>query len=260
MAGTRRDTPDDSGNPEDDGGPGSGTGDNGNGGGGNAGPGPGNGSGGGPCGGGFAANVELTIPLATLLGIAERAGEADWLGAIDPDLARSLAARAAASPRSTFQIVVTDQNGYATGFGIARRRPGTGSQRRPGRDTPPPAGHHEPASPRDSPPTAEFTPPSSPQPPIPGLDGTRPGGTGPGGPGLGGAGLGGSGAGGYGSWRLRIGDLELIADLYRIPRDGCGAPASRRPHTKPGALLRSPGPDPGRILLTAHLRPPPPEL
>ena len=106
--------------------------------GGNGGPGTG-GNGSGPCGGGFAANVELTIPLATLLGIAERAGEADWLGAIDLDLARGPAAWAAASPGSTFQIVVTDQNGYATGFGIARRRPGTGSQRRPGRDTPPPA-------------------------------------------------------------------------------------------------------------------------
>jgi hypothetical protein len=35
-----------------------------------------NGGGGGACGGGFAANVELTIPLATLLGIAERAGSA----------------------------------------------------------------------------------------------------------------------------------------------------------------------------------------
>ena len=42
-------------------------------------------------GAGLAARINLTIPLATLLGLAERPGEAAGLGAIDPALARTLA-------------------------------------------------------------------------------------------------------------------------------------------------------------------------
>ena len=212
-AGGPEDIQDEGENPEEDGGPGSGTGDNGT----------GNGGGAGGNGGGFAANVELTIPLATLLGLAERAGEADWLGAIDPALARRLAARAAASPGSTFRIVVTDENGYATGFGIARRRPGKEKQRRPGRDSPPPVGLNEPVATRDGSPMAVFVPASGGQPAIPGLGGTGASGTRP---------------AGYGSWRLRIGDLELTADLYRIPRDGCGHELATTAY-KPTALLRA---------------------
>jgi hypothetical protein len=181
------------------------------------------GSGGRGGGGGLAANVELTIPLATLLGIAERAGEADRIGAIDPALARSLAARAAASPASTFRIVITDENGYAAGFGIARRRPGQQKQRRPGRDTPPPPAQQGPPATRGSTPMAEFTPAGSGQQVLPGLSAT---------------GLNGSGAAGYGTWRIRIGDLELIADLHRIPRDGCGHELATTAY-RPTALLRA---------------------
>jgi hypothetical protein len=55
-------------------------------------------------------------------------------------------------------------------------------------------------------------------------------------PGLGGTG--GGGAGGYGRWRLRIGDLDLTADLYRIPRDGCGHELATAAY-QPTALLRA---------------------
>ena len=41
----------------------------------------------------------LTIPLATLLGLAENPGEAHGWGAIDPALARQTAASAARHPR-----------------------------------------------------------------------------------------------------------------------------------------------------------------
>jgi hypothetical protein len=186
------------------------------------------------AGDGLAANVDLTIPLATLLGLAERAGEADWLGAIDPALARALALRAAANPRSTFRIIITDRDGYAAGFGIARRRPGRTDRRRPGRDRPPPdpAG---PASTRGSPAMAEMTPADS-QPTLPGL-GPRSG-RGSGGPGGSAGGWAGSPAGGLGTWRIRIGDLELTADLHVIDRDGCGHELATTAY-KPTALLRA---------------------
>ena len=74
-----------------------------------------------------AANTMLTIPLPTLLGQAERPGEAHGLGAIDPALARQMAAAAARDPRSTWCVTVTDDDGHAIAHGCAkpgRRRPG----------------------------------------------------------------------------------------------------------------------------------------
>ena len=47
---------------------------------------------------GVAGRITLTIPLATLLGLAERPGEIGGIGPIDPALARDLAG-AAATPR-----------------------------------------------------------------------------------------------------------------------------------------------------------------
>jgi hypothetical protein len=69
---------------------------------------------------GFAARINLTIPLATLLGLAERPGEAAGLGALDPDLARTLATAAAGHPRTTWCVTVTDQAGHPTAHGCAR--------------------------------------------------------------------------------------------------------------------------------------------
>ncbi len=72
---------------------------------------------------GFAGKVNLTIPLATLLGLAERPGEIPGLGPIDPDLARDLAHAAACNPKTTWCITVTDEQGYAIGHGCARPEP-----------------------------------------------------------------------------------------------------------------------------------------
>ena len=47
---------------------------------------------------GFAGQVTLTIPLATLTGRADRPGEIAGIGPIDPWLARDLARAAAAQP------------------------------------------------------------------------------------------------------------------------------------------------------------------
>src|SRR5580692_3975320 len=69
---------------------------------------------------GFAGQVTLTIPEATLTIRADRPGELGGIAPVDPDLARDLAAAAARNPRSTWCITVTDKDGHAIGHGCAR--------------------------------------------------------------------------------------------------------------------------------------------
>ena len=71
---------------------------------------------GGPVPAGFAGRVTLTVPLATLTGLADRPGELAGLGPVDPWLARDLAAAAARNPKTTWCLTVTDGQG-------PRRRP-----------------------------------------------------------------------------------------------------------------------------------------
>ena len=54
----------------------------------------------GPAPGGFASRVTLTVPLATLTGLAGRPGELAGLGPVDPWLARDLATAAARKPEA----------------------------------------------------------------------------------------------------------------------------------------------------------------
>jgi hypothetical protein len=72
---------------------------------------------------GFAGRITLTIPLATLLGLADRPGEIPGIGPIDPWLARDLAGAAAQNPKTTWCVTVTDQHGHAIGHGCARPAP-----------------------------------------------------------------------------------------------------------------------------------------
>jgi hypothetical protein len=86
---------------------------------------------------------DLVLPLATLLGQAERPGEGHGLGALDPDLCRALAATAARSPRTTICLTITDPDGTAIGHGCARpARPARPAPRGPatyhGGPAPPP--------------------------------------------------------------------------------------------------------------------------
>ena len=74
--------------------------------------------------------ADLVLPLATLLGLAERPGEGHGLGPLDPDLCRELAIAAAASPWTQFCVTVTDGDGIAIGHGCAR--PPRGGTRNPG--------------------------------------------------------------------------------------------------------------------------------
>ena len=75
-------------------------------------------------GGDQRALPEVTVPLVTLQGRAVRAGENRLLGPLDPALARDLAAAAARSPSSRWEVTVVDEHGYAAGHGIARPRRG----------------------------------------------------------------------------------------------------------------------------------------
>ena len=76
-----------------------------------------------PASAGFAGRVTLTVPLANLTGLADRPGELGSLGPVDPWLARDLAAAAAASPKSTWCLTVTDGQGHAVAHGCARPEP-----------------------------------------------------------------------------------------------------------------------------------------
>jgi hypothetical protein len=64
--------------------------------------------------------VHLTLPLVTLLGLANRPGEAPGYGSIDPGLVRDLAAAAAENSRTRYCFTVADPEGRATGHACAR--------------------------------------------------------------------------------------------------------------------------------------------
>jgi hypothetical protein len=102
----------------------------------------------GPAPAGFAGRVTLTVPLATLTGLADRPGELGGLGPVDPWLARDLAAAAARKPSSTWCVTVTDEHGHAIGHGCGRPQPRNHAKRAgPG----PPGFRFTPAS-QDGPP------------------------------------------------------------------------------------------------------------
>jgi hypothetical protein len=78
---------------------------------------------------------EVTAPLVTLQRRAERPGDNRLLGPLDPAMTRELAAAAARSPRSRWEVTVVDDHGYAVGHGVAR----PGRTRRPQPQPPGPA-------------------------------------------------------------------------------------------------------------------------
>ena len=64
--------------------------------------------------------TDLVLPLATLLGLADRPGEGHALGPLDPDLCRHLAIAATGSPWTRLCVTVTDSAGIAIGHGCAK--------------------------------------------------------------------------------------------------------------------------------------------
>ena len=161
------------------------------------GAGPGNGG-----AGGFAGRVTLTVPLGTAAGLSDRPGELGGHGPVDPWLARDLANAAAANPKTTWCITVTDQHGHAVGHGCARPEP-KGSRERAGPGPPGRAGNRDGTG-------FSFSPASRDGPP-----------------------------GGYGTWRLRTpgGGPDLIVAIDSLGTDPCQHQYQARGHD-PGVRLR----------------------
>ena len=86
----------------------------------------------GPVPPGFAGRVNLTVPVATAAGLADRPGELAGLGPVDPWLARDLVTAAAAHPKTTWCVTVTDSQGHAIGHGCARAAPNKHQKQGPG--------------------------------------------------------------------------------------------------------------------------------
>jgi hypothetical protein len=68
----------------------------------------------------LSARPNLTLPLITLLGLAERPGAGHGLGPLDPALVQELAAAAARSPHSEWCVTITDANGIAISHGCCK--------------------------------------------------------------------------------------------------------------------------------------------
>ena len=149
----------------------------------------------------LAAATNLTLPLATLQGLAQCPGHGQGLGPLDPALARDLAAAAARSPHSTWCLTITDTAGTAIAHGCARPIKTTRKHQR--RRPPPATGRGA----RDSPWT--LTP----------RDGPGPG-------------------GGYGTWTLTMpGGRHYRLDLHPIPVTSCDHRYEAHAY-QPGDLLR----------------------
>ena len=166
---------------------------------------------GGPFPAGFAGRLTLTVPLATVLGLADRPGEAGTLGPVDPWLARDLARAAAGDPKTTWCVTVTDEQGHAIGHGCGRPAPkGPGKRRAKQQGPGPPRGHHPPGGGPDGQ-RFSFSPAGKDGPP-----------------------------GGYGTWRLSAGipgQRDLIVAIGSVATDECDHRHEARGHD-PGVLLR----------------------
>jgi hypothetical protein len=157
----------------------------------------------------FAARINLTVPLTTLLDLAGRPGLLSGLGPVDPALARDLARSAARSPESEWCITVTDAHGHAIGHGCARPEPKKPQARRA---KPPPGTHDPPGA------TAATS--------SPWFSATATGDEGP--------------PGGYGSWRLTTGvpgHRDLLVSLDPLATDTCDHRFQAAGHD-PGRKLR----------------------
>ena len=64
--------------------------------------------------------INLTVPLATLLGLADAPGEAAGYGPVDAGTTRLLASALAGHPATRWQITVTGPDGQALAHGTAR--------------------------------------------------------------------------------------------------------------------------------------------
>jgi hypothetical protein len=131
----------------------------------------------------------LTFPLLTLLDLAQRPGEAQGFGALDPALVRALAAAGARHPASEFCVTIIDEQGHAIGHGCGKPllRPLGAAGRNASRGPAPPV----PPGPRDK---VTFTPAGKPGP-----------------------------SGGFGSWELTLpgAPLRFAVGIDVVPAYEC---------------------------------------
>src|SRR5487761_1041317 len=69
----------------------------------------------------LAGTINLTLPLATLLGLSDRPGTAAGYGPLPGDVARALANAAVSHPAASWGLIITDPHGHAIGYGHAPR-------------------------------------------------------------------------------------------------------------------------------------------
>src|SRR5215831_10399061 len=84
--------------------------------------------------------VNLTMPLATWLGLSDAPGHAAGYGPLDAADSRDLAARLAGQPGSRWCITLTGEDGRPVAHGCARRGPGPSGRSRPPPRRPPRSG------------------------------------------------------------------------------------------------------------------------
>jgi hypothetical protein len=168
--------------------------------------------------GGFAVRGTLTVPLADLIGAADRPGQLSGLGPVDPWLARDLATAAARNPRTSWCVTAVNEHGHAIFHGCGRPEPKSHAKRRkrekrgkprtPARDGPGPSST-APAGCRDG----------------PGFSFTREPQDGP--------------PGGFGTWRLCTPGPgpDLIVELYSLSTQDCDHRFAAAGHD-PGVKLR----------------------
>ncbi len=160
---------------------------------------------------GFVGRVNLTVPLATLLDLADRPGEIPGIGPIDHALTRDLAHAAAANPKTTWCVTVTDEQGHAIGHGCGRPEPKNRKERAKRRKSGPPDGHDPPRGTSDTlRPRFSFTATGQHGPPS-----------------------------GYGTWRLRArrDGPDLLVALDPITTQDCDHRFQAKGHD-PGVKLR----------------------
>jgi Domain of unknown function (DUF222) len=116
------------------------------------------------------ANLNLTIPIGTLLGWSTTPAQAGTLGLLDAEETRDFVAAASRHPRTRWSITLIDENGHAIAHGRAR---GQHPWEPPPDQTPPPATTPPGMPPAGMPPSAT-TPPG-----VPSAGTSPPGGTPP---------------------------------------------------------------------------------
>ena len=148
---------------------------------------------GGPAGS-LAARINVTVPLAAILGLSDTPGEVAAFGPVDADVTRDLIRAAGLHPATRWCVTVVSPDGQAIGHGCAHGRhpapafspdsgtdpPSTGGSP-PGGGSSPPGGGSSPPGGGNSPPGGGDSPPGGGNSPPGGGDGPPGRGGGPGG-------------------------------------------------------------------------------